>query len=560
MRSAVRQHAHVLDGSGARVLYHNAVDPVPPWIVWSAPRLCILHTTFLCARWYGGFETYRRRFSWVATLDCPKVALPQDEYDHAAVLEEWLLELGATTVYSCFGAEQRSILYSALGESVSFRETLTGFIDGSAAADVAGRMVPHAERRWDIVYRATKLPYWFGSHGQLKHRIAEAVQQVGGKSGLRMDISTRFEDTIYGRSWVDFLMSGRAVIGCESGSSVLDRRGEIQKRITRLLAEHPDLTFKEVDAQMPAGWDSYAFFAISPRHLEAVVTKTAQVLVEGNYSGVLEPERHYIPVRRDFADLEDALERLRDAEAVEAMTERAYRDVYLDGQNTLEKFAVQLSDEPLRRGRRIAVPFVLARRIPVPKVPESFARRTSLLPRGGRLVPLLLTLFDAVLRDAGARRLLLRKASGRVSLPLREVVQDIILLRVLARIRRYGSEGSEPWSLSAENARGAITIRTLPVTQGTQRLTLDGPFENVVWNHAAVGQAAPLFPRRRGWGWVTVGTHGRHEFRSLGAEVRTDGAAARAVLEHALELRGSGRPLRSATDPRQRSKGRPNDQ
>ena len=50
-----------------------------------------------------------------------------------------------------------------------------------------------------------------------------------------------------------------------------------------------------------AGWDSYAFFAISPRHLEAVVTKTAQVLVEGSYSGVLEPERHYIPVRRDFS-------------------------------------------------------------------------------------------------------------------------------------------------------------------------------------------------------------------------------------------------------------------
>ena len=38
---------------------------------------------------------------------------------------------------------------------------------------------------------------------------------------------------------------------------------------------------------MPRGWDSYAFFAISPRHLEAVITKTAQVLVEGRYSGVL---------------------------------------------------------------------------------------------------------------------------------------------------------------------------------------------------------------------------------------------------------------------------------
>ena len=215
-----------------------------------------------------------------------------------------MLELGATSVYSCFGTDERSTLYPTLGERVAFHETLTGFIDVRGATAVAGRMMSHAERPWDVVYRATKLPYWFGSHGQLKHGIAEAVQGVGGDLRLRMDISTRWEDTIFGDAWLDFLMSGRAVIGCESGSSVLDRRGEIQKRIAELLAEHPGLTFEEVAAQMPAGWDSYAFFAISPRHLEAVVTKTAQVLVEGSYSGVLEPERHYIPVRRDLLNLD----------------------------------------------------------------------------------------------------------------------------------------------------------------------------------------------------------------------------------------------------------------
>lgn len=546
MRSSVRRHAHVLDGTGPRVLYHNAVDPVPPWIVWAAPDLCILHTTFLCARWYDGFETYRQRFAWVAGLDCPKVALPQDEYDHAGVLEEWLLELGATSVYSCFGADRRSTLYPSLGEAVAFHETLTGFIDVSGARDVASRMVPLAERPSDVVYRATKLPYWFGSHGQLKHGIAEAVQRVGGELGLRMDISTRFEDTIFGDAWLDFLMSGRAVIGCESGSSVLDRHGEIQKRITKLVAEQPELTFEEVDAQMPAGWDSYAFFAISPRHLEAVVTKTAQVLVEGSYSGVLEPERHYIPVRRDLSDLAEALERVRDLEALEAMTERAYREVYLEGHNTLADFAEELSHEPSRRGRAVAVPFALARRIPAPKVPDAIARRSSLLPRGGRLIPLLLTLVDALVRDPGARRLLLRAATGQVHLPFRDVMQEIILLRVLARSRTF-------FSLSSETAEGTITIRTHPSTEQTRRLTLDGPFDHVAWNHAAVGQAAPLFPRHRGWGWVTVGTHGRHEFKSLGATVRTSEAAARAVLEHTLGLRRSGRPLRSASDPRQTS-------
>lgn len=533
MRAAVRQHAHVLDGTGARVLYHNAVDPVPPWLVWTAPDLCILHTTFLCARWGESFETYRRRYSWIAALACPKIALPQDEYDHAAVLEDWLAELGVTTVYSCFGAEQRTILYPRLGERFAFRETLTGFIDGRAAAEVARRMVPHAARPHDVVYRATNLPYWFGSHGQLKHRIAAEVQRAGEGLGLRMDISTRFEDTVFGDRWLDFLMSGRAVIGCESGSSVLDPRGEIQWRIAVLLAEQPDLTFDEVDAQMPDGWDSYSFFAISPRHLEAVVTKTAQVLVEGGYSGVLEPERHYIPVRRDLSNLEEALERLYDTDAVEAMTERAYREVYLEGSNTLDAFAAELSDEPRRRARGIAFPFELARRLPVPRVPEALARRTPLIPRGGRLVPLLLTLLDALARDPEARRLLLRVAAGRSSLPLRDALHDIVLLRVLGRVRENGSPEEGGWTLTAENTGGTITIRTEPQPrEATTRL--EGSFESVVWNHSAVAQAAPLFPRRPAWGWVTVGTHGRHEFRSLGPGVRTSETAARAVLERVL--------------------------
>ena len=47
---------------------------------------------------------------------------------------------------------------------------------------------------------------------------------------------------------------------------------------------------------MPSGWDEYRFFADLPAAPRGRLTKTAQLLVEGRYSGVLEPERHYIPV------------------------------------------------------------------------------------------------------------------------------------------------------------------------------------------------------------------------------------------------------------------------
>jgi hypothetical protein len=535
MRHAVRQHLHALDGRGARILYHNAIDPAPPWVVRTSPDLCILHTTFLCARWFDDFDTYRRRFRWISRLRCPKIALPQDEYDHAAVLAEWLVELGVTDVYSCFGSEQRPALYPTLGHSVRLQRALTGYIDERIATALSPRIVPHSKRDFDIVYRATKLPYWFGSHGQLKHRIAEAVERRAGELGFETDISTRWEDTIFGERWLDFVMSGRAIIGCESGSSVLDRRGELQRRIRELLVDEPDLTFEEVDAQMPSGWNSYAFYAISPRHLEAVVTKTAQLLVEGSYSGVLEPEQHYIPLRRDFSNLDEAVERLRDREAVEAMTERAYRDVYLEGRNTLADFAEQLQEGLEHRPSSGSVPFVLAMHLPVPSLPRSIARHRSLPSRAGKLVPILLTLLDGLAREPEARKLLLRTARGRGSLSVRDVVRDIVLLRVIARIREDGGETSHVWSMSAENVSGTVTIRSHRASSEQTAVHLGGAFERVVWNHSEVATAVALFPRRPRWGRIAVGLRGTYDFRSLAAEARIDGAAARTLLERTLE-------------------------
>jgi hypothetical protein len=531
MRLAVRQHLRLLEGRGARIVYRNAIDPAPPWLAWTAPDLCVLDTTFLShARWTFSFEEYRRRFRWVAKLQCPKVALPQDEYDHAAVMDEWLLELGVTSVYSCFGPDQWQMLYPRLGQRAKLHETLTGFIEEEAAASLAGRIVPHAQRPQDIVYRAKKLPYWLGSHGQLKHRIGEAVRERAGELGLRMDISTRPEDTIFGPGWLDFLMSGRAVIGSESGSSVLDARGEIQRRISRLLAEQPNLTFEEVDAQMPEGWDSYAFFAISPRHLEAVITKTAQVLVEGDYSGVLEPERHYIPLRRDFSDLDEALERLRDVEAVEAMTERAYRDVYLSGRYNLSILADQLYAEAQPSPRKqISFPFGLARRPSLPvRAPLEGKPLRQLLPH-------LVTFAQAVSGQAAARKLFLAAARGRVAVPLQDVVREVVLLRILARIREDGGSDDEPWSLSVEDGGGTIVIRTRVGASDSTEIQLDGPFECVAWNHSDVAQAVPVFPRHPRWGWIALGLYGRYEFTALAEIARTDRATARALLARALQ-------------------------
>jgi hypothetical protein len=552
MRLAVRHHLRLLEGRGLRILYRNGIDPAPPRLAWTKPDLCVLHTTFLShARWTYSFEEYRRRFSWLAQLECPKVALPQDEYDHAAVVDEWLAELGVTSVYSCFGPDQWPTLYPVLSRRAAFHETLTGFIDKGAATTLGSRMVPHTQRPFDIVYRARKLPYWFGSHGQLKHRVAEVVQPRAADLGLRTDISTRPEDTVLGPGWLDFLSSGRAVIGAESGSSVLDARGEIQRRISRLLARQPDLTFDEVDAQMPPGWDSYGFFAISPRHLEAVITKTAQLLVEGRFSGVLEPETHYIPLRRDFSNLDEALERLGDVAAVEAMTERAYRNVYLSGRNDLSVLADQLCQEVDVPGATgVAFPFALAHR---PSLPIRAPIDGKPLRR---LLPHIVTFAEALALQSEARALVLRALRRRLSVPVENVVREIVLLRVMARIRAHGGGDGESWWLSVDNDEGTIVIRTRVGPRGEDPAGLDGSFEHVVWNHADVAQAVPIYPRHPRWGWIALGLYGRYEFTALAELTRTNARTARTLLARAL----GDRPLRSTAQDESTLQSEANDQ
>ena len=155
---------------------------LPPWIVWTASDGCILHTTFLCARWSerlrdvpAPLRVGRRRST------CPEGRAPAGRVRPRRGARRVARSSSARRASSRASARSSGRPSTRRSQSRMRVRTrrLTGYIDESCAPpSCAGRMVPHAERPFDIVYRATKLPYWFGSHGQLKHRIAEAVQRA----------------------------------------------------------------------------------------------------------------------------------------------------------------------------------------------------------------------------------------------------------------------------------------------------------------------------------------------------------------------------------------------
>jgi hypothetical protein len=87
------------------------------------------------------------------------------------------------------------------------------------------RRGPSCQRPLDIAYRACDLPYRFGSRGQIKHRLAEALEPAAGRAGLRANLCTAESKVLFGDGWFELLASARVVAGCQSGASAMDPRG-----------------------------------------------------------------------------------------------------------------------------------------------------------------------------------------------------------------------------------------------------------------------------------------------------------------------------------------------
>ncbi|MEX5219329.1 MAG: hypothetical protein NW701_15990 [Nitrospira sp.] len=558
LRIAISRHLHVLDWSPAahRVLYFNAVNGVPNWVRHFRWDVVVFHTTFLCLRWSHLFHKWKWHIRWLNEVNCLKVAFPQDEYDHAHILDEWLFELGVHLIFTNFDETYRRTLYPLMYERAIFRQCLTGYIDETDAHDIQGSLRDQDPRPMDIVYRASHLPYWFGSHGQLKHRIAEQVLVAAGSHGLRVDISTKSEDTIVGPAWLKFLRSGRTVIGCESGSSVLDRRGAIKAKIQQVMLANPDVTLEQIASFLPADWDGYRFFAVSPRHLEAVMTRTCQVLIEGAYDGILHPHIHYLPLRRDWSDLAEVLERIKNRALIRELSLRAYRDICESGRYTYRRFADEIEDAMQsaadHQGVRVGGSFTTWARIAWPATCRiARASEVGRLARYRMAMTIVTSPFYwcflrhplvcmakaqlalRLIASSPRVRRLVKIVAGdkslREKLRLRDLLLDCFMLRILQQLNdgRVKGLGKVHLTVDWQEAKGEVIFKSQSIDKLTEqdrailRCPLGtwaeqiGPPDRIVWDHSAIGREVlyPVFRSKR----ITlpIGDNGIYRFRTL---------------------------------------------
>jgi hypothetical protein len=347
VRETVRDHLYSLGRySRHRCSYLNlALRGLPSQSTLSRFQAVVFHNSFLSYRWDpGAFRDLLERAAPLRRVGEPRVAIAQDEFLRSDLLCEFIEDFGIDHVFTAAQPSEWPKIYADVDRSrVGFTTVLTGYLEPRSVERMARIAASVPRREIDLCYRAWHAAPWLGRHGQLKTRVAEAVREAAPRRGLRVDISTRDEDTLYSEGWYRLLASSRFTIGVEGGASLLDRDGSIKAATERYLAEHPGATFEQVRAACFPGRDGeLSLFAISPRHLEACATRTCQVLVEGEYNGVLRAGEHYIPLRPDLGNLDEVLDSLADEGNRQRIAEAAYRDVVASGRYDYAHFVGQV--------------------------------------------------------------------------------------------------------------------------------------------------------------------------------------------------------------------------
>lgn len=315
-----QQHA-----PGHRYLYQDVGWPVTQQLREFPFDLILIDGTFLCWRWVRPRELLtelQEQYAWVARHPAVKIAFPQDDYDHAHVLDRWLAEWNVDHVYTVC-PRHHEVLYPQLSRQPGrLSVALTGYVDAALAHQPRP---PIASRPIAVGYRARQLPPWYGSLGRSKTLLGEVFASHAARRGLAVDVSTDPKDVLIGAAWTRFLSDSRFTLGCESGSSLFDPEGRLRERAEAWLQDHPDAPFEQVDAQVFEGQDGrHVFSAISPRVFEAAALGSCQVLLEGEYLPEMRPGEHYIQIRRDWSNIDDVLDQLRDPHRAQAMAQACH--------------------------------------------------------------------------------------------------------------------------------------------------------------------------------------------------------------------------------------------
>jgi hypothetical protein len=274
----------------------------------------ILHSVFS-----NGRHLYGPLLETVKKLRARKAYFIGNEYKGMPEKMWFCEELGVDLLVSQFTTEEPLALYRERLPGT----TVVGIPNTGWDPDLFSPRIPPEERPIDLGYRA------FENDVALGHRerreLAERFLDVAGTNGLRVDISLDPGDRLDEPGWAAFLNRCKGQLGSEAGGDYFELTDRTREAVKAYVTERPDASYEEVWERFFRDYrDPVPGRVLSGRNVEAAGTKTVQLLLEGAYGGYLEPDVHYIPLRKDFSNLDEALAKFRDPGFAARVRENAF--------------------------------------------------------------------------------------------------------------------------------------------------------------------------------------------------------------------------------------------
>jgi len=283
-----------------------------------------------------------------------KVAIFQDEYHYCKPRFAFINDYKIDLIYSCYDPKYYDEFYYKYTQVPKVVMALTGYVSDEMVELGKRLTVPFDERGIDVSYRGRDLPFHMGRESREKTEIARGFLARSQGLGLKLDIQVGEDNRIYGENWYRFLADSKAVLGVESGVSLSDFEDVVRPQVEQAVLKNPKITFEEVyekylkplDGKIPVR-------TISPRHFEAAALRVCQVLFEGEYAGVLQPMRHYIPLRKDFSNFDQVIALLKDQDFCRQMVDTAYEELIASGKYSFKQFIQEFDDRLVASGARL---------------------------------------------------------------------------------------------------------------------------------------------------------------------------------------------------------------
>jgi hypothetical protein len=275
----------------------------------------------------------------IARFKGPKCMIIQDEYDHVEKTRTFIKDYGIDLVFSCVPETHTSYVYGDCVKSTRFVRVLTGYANAGNFIRVE---TPTINRSVFCGYRGRKISLRYGELALFKTSVALDFGRFLADHRCTVDFSCADEDRFYGDSWLQFLKSCRFTFGTPSGSNVFDF-GTIDSDFKSLNTTNDEFS---VYQQLIVPLEPLDFMGqISPRIFEAIECRSALVLLEGQYSQILEPGIHFLELKKDLSNVLDLLEMMNSDETATRLSEVAFTEIIASGRYSWSKFTTLIENE-----------------------------------------------------------------------------------------------------------------------------------------------------------------------------------------------------------------------